>query len=316
MIESNMRKILFLFIGILLIIGTKVFAQADIGTSSHWYNRANFNPASISRPGYIYLFSNARQQWSGIDGAPTVYNIQASGYSEKYNSAFGVSFIKDDIGLTTALNPTLLYAYRVALKDNVFLSLGLSAGYYSRTLKGSNFQAEIIDDPALVYSDQKFSSPDANVGTELQSKHFIFGLSVNHLFSIWKPDDEFLINNHQYAYAIYRNSDSELFNFTGGIQVSNRKNLTMIEGTAIVRVKHATGLQKGPRELFDLGITLRSVEQVTFLTGINISRNFRVGYTYDFEYGIFGNTTGTHEIVLEYRIPLGSIFDNGYPWYD
>ncbi len=311
-----MRKILFLFIVLLFVACTKAHGQADIGTATHWYNRANYNPASISRPGFIYLFSNARQQWSGIEGAPTVYNIQVSGYSEKYNSAFGLSFLKDDIGLTTALNPTLLYAYRVALKENMFLSLGLSAGYYSRTLKGTNFQAEIIDDPALVYSNQKFSSPDANVGVELQSTHFLFGLSVDHLFSIWKPDDEFLISNNQYAYAIYRNSESELFNFTGGIQVARRNNLTITEGTAIVRLKRPTGLHKGPTELFDLGITLRTVKQITLLTGINITRNLRVGYTYDFNFGTFGNKYGTHEIILEYRIPLATIIDNGYIWYD
>lgn len=311
-----MKKLIFLIIGFHFIVAIKTYGQADVGTATHWYNRANFNPASISRPGYIYFFSNARQQWTGIEGAPKVYNIQASGFSENHNSAFGLSFIKDDIGLTTAINPSLLYAYRVGVNDNMFLSLGLSAGYYSRTLKGSNFQAEIINDPALIYSDQKFSSPDANVGIELQSKHFLFGLSVDHLFSIWKPDDELLISNHQYAYAIYRNSDSELFNFTGGIQVANRNNLTVAEVTAIVRFKRATGLVKGPSELFDLGITLRTVEQFTFLTGINISPHMRIGYTYDFDFGLLGNKTGTHEIILEYRIPLKSIIDNGYIWYD
>ena len=33
------------------------FAQADISMATHWYNRANYNPASIARTEYIYLFS-------------------------------------------------------------------------------------------------------------------------------------------------------------------------------------------------------------------------------------------------------------------
>lgn len=305
-----------LIAGILLLFQLSVRAQADIYTSSHWYNRANYNPASIARPNYVYFFSNVRKQWVGIDGAPKVYNIQASGFSEKYNSAFGLSLIRDEIGLTTALNPSLQYAYRVGLSEKLNLALGLSAGVYTRRINTSAYQADIIDDPALDYSDEKYFSPDANFGLELQSNHFIFGLSATHLFSIWKPDDKFLITNHNYAYALYKNADSELFNFTTGIQVINRSNLTVVEGTAIIRIKRPTGLQKGPVELFDLGLTLRTSSQFTAITGINITRNLRIGYTYDFGLGNSIKSNGSHEVVLEYRIPLSTIIDNGYPWYN
>ncbi len=290
--------------------------QADVATTTHWYNRAIYNPASIARDGYVYFFSNGRKQWVGIDGSPTVYNLQFSGYSDKLQSAFGLSLISDNIGVTTALNPTLQYAYRVNLSEDWRLSLGLSAGVYSRNIQASVLEAEIISDPALNYTDERYASPDANVGLELQGKYFIFGMSATHLFSLWKADDLFLISNHRYAYALYRNSNSELFNITAGLQVANRRNLTVVEGSAIIRFKKPTGLIKGPSEIFDLGLTLRSVKQLTLITGINITSNLRIGYTYDFNFSntIYGG--GTHEILLEYRIPLKLTRNTGFKWYD
>ena len=87
--------------------------------------------------------------------------------------------------------------------------------------------------------------------------------------ALWKPDDQFLITNHRYAYIVYHNSDSELINYTGGIRIGNRRNLTVVEVTAIARIKRPTGLQKGPTELFDIGLTLRSVKQITMITRNN-----------------------------------------------
>lgn len=306
----------FILAGILVVFKLVAFGQTDIGTTSHWYNRANFNPASIARDGYIYFFSNVRNQWMGIEGAPSVYNFQTSGYSDKYNSAWGISLIRDDIGITTALNPTLQYAYRVELKKEMKLSFGLSAGVYSRKIRASEYEPENMNDPILDYTDEKYSLPDGNIGLELQAEHFIYGLSVTHLFSVWKPDELFLISNHQYAYALYKNSDSELYNITAGLQVINRRNLTLAEATTIIRIKRPTGLIKGPSELFDIGLTVRTVKQATLISGLNITPNLRMGYTYDFNFSNTVNGFGTHEIILEYRIPLKVNRDTGFDWYN
>lgn len=311
-----MKRTVLIFSVLLVAFSLAALAQTDIGKTSHWYNRANFNPASIAREGYVYFFSNVRNQWMGLDGAPTVYNFQASGYSEKHNSALGISLVRDDIGITTALNPTLQYAYSVELMEEMKLSFGLSAGVYSRKIKESEFEPENMNDPVIDYADQKYTLPDGSFGMELQGNYFIAGLSATHLFSIWKPDDKFLITNHQYAYLLYKNSDSELYNVTAGIQVSNRRNLTVVEATAIMRIKRPTGLIKGPTELFDLGVSVRSVNQATLISGLNITPNLRMGYTYDFNFGNLYHSVGSHEIVLEYRIPLTISRDTGFDWYN
>jgi type IX secretion system PorP/SprF family membrane protein len=299
-----MKKIaLYSLFTICSVFGAKTLAQTDISMATHWYNRANYNPASIARTDYIYLFSNARKQWIGVNGSPTVFNVQASEYFHNLHSAFGISLVSDKIGVTQAINPMLTYAYRISNDQDWALSMGLSAGVFSRSVDGSLFEAENVSDPAIYNNMERMLRPDANIGVEFQNAHFVFGISSTHLFSVAKDSTLFLNANHRYGYAIYKNTNSELFNYNVGVQVVNRSNLTVYEGNASIRFKHATGLNTGPREIFDLGMTYRSSKQLTLLVGLNLSPNLRIGYAYDqnFMTGFIQNSS--HEVMLEYRIP-------------
>lgn len=297
------RFFLFLLLNCCLAPVVNTMAQADISMATHWYNRANYNPASITRPDYIYLFSNVRKQWLGIDGSPTVCNVQASEYIHDIRSAFGLSLVSDQIGVTQSINPMLTYAYRIESNKEWSLSMGVSAGVFSRTIDGSLYESEILSDPSLYYNDEQVLQPDANLGIEFQNKHFIFGLSSTHILSLAKDSTTFLNTNHRYGYAIYKNTNSDLLNYNVGMQVVNRYNLTILEWNAAMRFKAATGLKSGPREIFDLGVTYRTSKQMTFLFGVNITPDLRMGYAYDQSFSVGIDQNGTHEIMLEYRIP-------------
>jgi len=284
-------------------IGVEVHAQADINMATEWYNRANYNPASISKPDYIYLFTNVRRQWMGVSGSPAIFNVQASEYIQSMSSAFGISMVSDCVGATKSINPMLTYAYRIGNKQDWSVSMGLSAGVFSRSVDGSLLEAENVSD-TYVYSDiDRILKPDANFGVEFQSKHFIAGISSTHLFSYAKDTSLLLNTNHRYGYLIYKNTEPELCNYNFGIQVVNRYNLTVLEGNASIRFKHPTGLTTGPAEIFDLGLTYRSSHQLTCLFGVNITPNLRIGYAYDQSFLTGYNKNSSHEIMLEYRIP-------------
>lgn len=290
----------------LYFISLCVFSQADISMATHWYNRGNYNPASIARTNYAYLFSNVRKQWLGVDGSPTVFNVQASTYNNSLKSAFGISVVNDIIGVTNAFNPMFTYAYRISNDPSWSLSFGLSAGIFNRTNDISRYSPIIANDPTLYRDVEPTTAPDANVGVEFQNRHFIFGASTTHLFSVNKTENIFLNTNHRYVYAIYKNTNLDAMNYYLGVQMVNRYNFYVMEGNAIVRFKFPTGLQNRSRELFDIGLTYRSSKQMTALFGVNVSNNFRVGYAYDQTFRTGYNVNGTHEIMLEYRIPLKS----------
>lgn len=298
-----MRKI-FLFVLFVFCILNQIFAQADISMSTSWYNRSNFNPASIAKLDYLYFFTNARQQWNGITNAPKTLNLQISGFNYGLSSALGLSIISDQIGFVKSFNPMLSYAYRINNNEKWSISFGISAGVFSNSLNSNLFDPEVPFDPSLMVDFEKTLSPDANIGIEFQSNHLILGLSTTHIFSNTNNFNLYLNSNHRYAYFVFKNTDLELYNFYAGIQVVNRSNLTYLELNTSIRLKQPTGLKSGSKELFELGFTYRTTKQMTALFGFNLSDNFKIGYAYDYTLLPGYTKNGSNEIMLEYRLPI------------
>jgi len=280
-----------------------VYSQDDISLSSNWYNRANYNPASIAREDYLYLFSSVQKQWLGVDGSPTVFSFQASQYYYNLHSAFGISVVNDHLALTNSINPMLTYAYRISGKSDWSLSMGLSAGVFSRSIDGSLFEPGSLADPALYYNLNTTIRPDVNTGIEFQSSRFLFGLSATHLFSFATANNLFLNSGHLYSYFMYRNTDAEILNYNVGAQVIKGPILTVLEGNASIRFKKPTGLSSGAREIFDIGLSYRTSHQLILLLGLNIDPTMRIGYAYNQSFTVGFSANPSHEIILEYRIP-------------
>jgi type IX secretion system PorP/SprF family membrane protein len=296
------------------------FPQADISNSSNWYNRAGFNPASITRDDYLYIFSNIRQQWIGIEGAPTTLTLQGSQYIRDLKSAFGFSLIGDKIGVHQTLNPMFSYAYRIIYDRHKWISMGLSAGIYLRSYNGAKYEAEMLNDPSIIYDFNTIIWPDIHLGFEHQTKHFIYSISSTHLPSIWKNDSLFLFASHRYGSIIYKSTDFKRYNYSIGVQAINKHNQFLVEGNACLRIKHQTGLISGPREILELGLTCRSSGILTFLFGTYVTPDCKIGYSFSQSFipGYYAN--GTHEILFEYRIPKKAAFMRNYHdrenWYN
>ncbi|MCX6300605.1 MAG: PorP/SprF family type IX secretion system membrane protein [Bacteroidia bacterium] len=301
----------YILLAITLMSGTGLMAQSDFSMATHWNNRAYYNPAFITRTDYLFLYTNVRRQWMGIKGAPEVLNIQASQYFQSMRSALGLSLVIDKIGITRTYNPMVTYAFRLAKKDAWTLSMGLSAGIFSRSVNGSLFEAEDAQDPSLFYYNMKTVHPDVNAGIEFQNIHFIYGISSTHLFSMGRSDSLIMNTNHRYAYAIYKNDNPQLFTYTLGAQIINNNKHTILEGNLSVRIKHKPRLMegtllRGPQEILDFGLTCRSSRQMTFNFGMMFTSYIRIGYSYDQSLFSAYSLNQTHEIMLEYRIPARS----------
>jgi type IX secretion system PorP/SprF family membrane protein len=307
-----MKKIsAYILTAITLMPGMRLMAQVDISMATHWNNRAYYNPAFITRTDYLYLYTNVRRQWMGVNGAPEVLNVQASQFFQSMRSAIGVSLVVDKIGVTQILNPMVSYAYRIAKKEGWTLSMGLSAGVFSRSVNGSLFEPDNAQDPSLFYFNAKSIQPDVNAGVEFQNAHFIYGISSTHLFSMGKSDSLIQNTNHRYGYAIYKNDVPKLFSYSVGVQVINKYSSTVVEGNVSLRIKHKPRLVegtllRGAQEILDLGLTCRSSRQITFNIGMMITNYIRVGYAYDQSLFSSYARNQTHEIMLEYRIPARS----------
>jgi type IX secretion system PorP/SprF family membrane protein len=293
----NLIYFLVLIIG--WMVGTEVRAQADASLVTRWYNRGSYNPAAITQSEFLNLFTDFRQQWTGIEGAPQVFSVQASKYIDRLNAGFGISLAADKTGATQAFNPMLSYAYRITNNRDWHLSLGLSAGVFSRSVNGSLFEAATTIDPAIGYDVRKVIRPDANAGIEFQNPHFIISFSSTHLFSLFNSDSLLINTNHRFGSIIYQNADNPLVSYFVGMQAINRGNLTIYEGSICLRFKHRNGLLSGPKELFDLGLAVGSGTQLSLWVSVKVTPLLRIGYAYNQSFIVGYYPNGSHEVMLE-----------------
>ncbi len=301
------QKFYILSIFFSLFLYQNLFSQVDLDLVSNYYNRSIYNPASITGSEYIYLFTNARLQWKDIVGAPRTFNAEVYGYSDKFNSALGLSLMSDQLGFVKFMNPKLTYAYQISNdRENWTLSMGISGGIYSRFIDRSLYDPVEIEDPALFYNFENIIRPDVNIGFEFESEHFIAGLSTTHLFSILKSKMLLFNTNHRYGYVIYRNSYLEMLNYDIGLRCINHQNFIIMELKGDVHFKHSTGSNYGIREMLDVGFSYQTSKQLSAMFGINISPSFKVGYVFNKSFLPGYSQNNTNEFLLICRFPVKS----------
>ena len=94
------KPLLNAIIMLILFYTSKSVAQQDAQFTQYMYNTINVNPAYAGSRGVMSVFAVYRDQWLGIEGAPTTK--AASLHSPIYNSrvGFGISLSKDEIGIS------------------------------------------------------------------------------------------------------------------------------------------------------------------------------------------------------------------------
>jgi type IX secretion system PorP/SprF family membrane protein len=98
--------------------------------------------------------------------------------SNEGRMGFGVTYLKDKIGLTETNTGMLTYAYRINTSDRGRLSLGISGGISEYAFDPSDIIAVNPDDPILPPSRIAATAPNMNTGIFYHSDHFYAGISA------------------------------------------------------------------------------------------------------------------------------------------
>src|SRR5258708_29914263 len=104
------------------------------------------NPAYAGADEKLSLTFINRNQWSGIEGAPTTQTLSAHTLFKKKQFGLGFLLVNDQIGVHRNVNASVSYAYHIQTGDQSYLSMGLQAGvksfkadYASLTPAGDNY---------------------------------------------------------------------------------------------------------------------------------------------------------------------------------
>jgi type IX secretion system PorP/SprF family membrane protein len=215
------------------------------------------------------------------------------------NMGIGMNLYTDIVGPTRRTGLNFSYAYHMKVKDDMFLSMGLSAGVLQWGIDGSKLILRDDGDQNLLSTYQTTYVPDFGAGLYFHKKdRFYFGLSLPQIY--------------QAPIKLYEGAgkNSKIvnhFNLNGAYKFDLGDDFK-IEPSFLVKYEIPTppkidvGMRVIYQEQIWLGGAYRHNDAFTALIGYFYKNYLMIGYSFDFTTtNIKKYSTGTHEIMLGIR---------------
>ncbi len=292
-----MKKYCFIFL--LCLVSLTSLAQQTPLMSHYMFNGLLINPAYAGSKEYVSTTLLYRKQWAGIEGAPVTYNGTVHGLLKKKKFGLGAMLQQDKIGVTRQTDFYGVLAYHLPVGIGK-LSVGLQAGI-------SNYSSSVVDltywDPGdKVFAYNTFSNllPNAGFGAYYYRDLFYAGVAAPFLIS-YDPNESASFETKVPVHRQVR----RYFITAGGVIETERdiklKPSLLIRYEADAKINYDLNLNVLINDIFWIGASYRSDESIIALFEYQISRKFRVGYSYDYTLGPLSNySSGSHEIMLGY----------------
>jgi len=263
------------------------------------------NPAFAGMQDYYQVRTSIRNQWMGMNDAPTSTILSIYGKQDENVGLGGVIF-NDQAGPTTRTGASVSYTYHFKASEKVNLALALSGGFTQFGINKDQIDFEDNFDP-LAYGDQIVESvPDATFGLNLYSERWCFGVSIPQLLtSNLDLLDENLADavteeqtgnllRHLYVIGSYRFSASKKLDIEPSLLFKSVSNTpTQID----------VGLKITYDKKFWLGTDYRTNGEMGALFGYSIGDRYLIGYSYDIPSPDLTNySTGSHEFMLAIKL--------------
>lgn len=262
------------------------------------YNMNIINPAyMINEPGLIEVGALYRTQWVGIDGAPKTGNVFANiPLSDRIE--LSLNFLNDEIGNTIRQTENVFNidaAYKIKLNEELNLSFGMKVGFDH--LSTSFHQSNVNTDP--LFGNSQKTVLNIGAGVFLFQKNYYVGLSSPNLL----PNDIDSNNDVQYQNNLHVFLiGGYVFDVTDDLKLKPSTVIKQVNGAPLSFDISANALFL---EKFELGVSYRYQDAFTGIIGIEVLRDLRVGYAYDFNTSALQDyNSGSHEFILTYRFDV------------
>lgn len=283
-----MKKILLTVMFIVAVTITGI-AQNDIQFSNYMFSEITYNPAMAGNSGTLDAILMHRQQWTGFEEAPQTQLLSVHSFVDKLSGGIGLDVINDKLGHEHSLNLKLMYAYHLRLNEKSHISFGLGFGMVNRTLKGSELIYDDMTDENGVFVNETKTKPDFDFGIGYTSEKFSVGVSSTHIDQPLNKATVLKVPRHYYLYAKYKIKAGEKINVIPSLKVRSSGFITQFDVSAMMYYASR----------FWVGATFRMEDAIVGFAGVDITKNFRIGYSYDYNSGaVKSYSGGSHEIML------------------
>lgn len=290
-----MKKIYVLF---LLTIGALhgLSAQQDAQFTQYMYNTIAVNPAYAGSRGALSVIGINRNQWVGLEGSPTTQTLSINTPLRNDRIGIGLSYINDQIGFEKSNYLYGDFSYSMPLDKTLTASFGLKVG-------ASYFDLDdiLLSDPQVA-ADPYFAdrinrwTPNVGAGVYIHSNKWYAGLSAPKLIvndNNRTQGFETLEQLHYYLIGGY------VFDMNSNIKFKPTALAKFTDGAPASYDFTATFLFY---EKLWLGGSYRVGDAIGGIADFQISKQFRVGYAYEYPISDINLVSqATHEVLLIYE---------------
>ncbi|MDC0380421.1 type IX secretion system membrane protein PorP/SprF [Flavobacteriaceae bacterium] len=284
---------------------SKVYAQQDSQYTNYMYNTQVINPAYAGSREQLSALLLYRNQWVGIDGAPTTYNFGLhTPVGQAQRLGLGLNFFKDEIGPADESNITADVSYAIPVSSSgTKLAFGVKGGINLLNIDYNKLKLHNESDNSFENNINNRLTPTVGLGLFLyNTNRWYMGLSTPNLLETTHYDDVKVSNvtekMHLFATAGY------VFDLSSSTKFKPAVMAKMVSGAPLALDLSANFLFN---EKFTLGAAYRWSAAVSALAGFQVSDSVMIGYAYDYGLQELANyNSGSHEVFLRFEIGGGS----------
>jgi len=278
------------------------YGQQRALTSTYPFNGLLLNPAYAGSLNILSVIAVHREQWINIDGAPNHQALTAHSSFFSNQVGAGITALRDEIGATETFSLYGSYAYKIKTPFGI-LAMGLQGGFDNRVTDYNKLTIFDQDDPLLIGANNKFT-PNFGTGVYFANPNMYAGISIPYILE----NKTFTLDSD--LGDLYGGKESRYYYITGGI-ILHLSDMVKLAPSVLIRAQEQNRLayEFTGNVIFDniayAGLSVRNSKEIVFIGQLVLNENLRAGYAYDAATSDLGyNTTGSHEIMINYRIKL------------
>jgi len=302
-----MTKLLYKIVLSAAVLGSVVSIKAQdyFNISQYMMHQPFVNPAAIGSYRTLNGAGLFRQQWVGLEGAPSIQAFNVNSPLGTTNGNAGFSVVRDQIGVNNRIDISGTYAYNISISPNSRLALGLSG---MAVLNQSNFsQATVNDanDPLFANDTRMHVLPNFQYGMYYYTNKFYVGLSMPKLLLNSVTSDSAGTDNA----STYFDFSQMHYYLNAGYKFELNEDLDLNVSTLLKQISGAPfqvdlNAQVVFGKKFGVGVSYRTSKELVGLISYQINDMFKLAYSYDFSFSkLAAYQSGSHEIMLLFQMP-------------
>lgn len=283
------------------------YSQQERQYTQFMYNKLSFNPGYAGSYDAACLTGIYRNQWMGLEGAPTSISLSFDMPLNGDKVGIGLNLHSNKIGITNTLWADGAYAYRIPVgKGTVGIGVQASIRYFSNNYADDRLVGtqDLTGDQSIPDGRQSKYLPNFGAGIYYSTEKFYFGFSAPRML---KNDIDFSTNNPKEGIEV-----QHLYGMTGILlPIANNIQLQpqlLVKFASNSPIDADLNLNLIFSKKFTVGASYRfggdddSVgESIDFLASAYIRDNIMFGLAYDVTLsGLKDYNNGSLEAVVRY----------------